>query len=188
MTSPATSTSAAVDRASTRSPELRFFSLVLLLVRPRSPVYGYADPSFASTVPWPQKTYLAVAGLDGKLRSRPRGERSPMRFRRSGRQRLLPKVVWLFSGDWRSREFQPSHALCRQRFVAMVPGNRGSYTEQTRAALSVWSVHYHPSIPAIVDLELVAQHPTEPKPQTFHFSGHADVASPKDKMELKFPA
>ncbi len=138
--------------------------------------------------PWPQKTYLQVAGLvDGQIVV-PRGEPFVLRVTpRPGS--VVPAAVWV-------RTRAGGGGRVDGGFTAFAPGDfrydLAAVDDATR--VEVWGGDDAPppftlrpaDRPRVVDLKLVAQHPTDPKPTTYTFGGEsADLSFlPQTRLQL----
>jgi hypothetical protein len=146
-----------------------------------------------SNQPWPQKTYLAVTGLNGNTMTVPRGE--PFALRVSARAgAVIPESV---SIRWRQRGSSRATALLTKfgpnDFRYDFPPVESDVEAEVSGGDDVFGPFAIRPVdrPRIVDLELITQHPTEPQPRTHGFSGEdaGDLSFlPLTQMELRFTA
>ncbi len=145
-----------------------------------------------SNQPWPQKTYLQIAGLDQGTITVPRGEPFVLRVNaRSGS--VVPETVALrFREEGGDRvdanltAFGPNDF--RYDFSAI---NSPITVELSGGDDSFGPFVLRPADrPGVSDLKLIAQHPTEKNPTTYNFNGtDADLSFlPKTRMQLLFTA
>lgn len=142
-----------------------------------------------SNEPWPQKTYLVIAGVDGGRMVVPKAEPfvlrvtlregsvSPetvtLRYREGNGSRITVAMPRFLPGDFRY-DFPPLGANAEVE----ITGND-----------DVQSLAIEPiDRPRITELLLVSQHPTEDKPTSHNFAGQdADLSFlPKTKLGLTF--
>ena len=153
----------------------------------------WAERTFlGSNRPWPQKTYLTVAGLKDGVLVVPRGE--PFVLRVSARKRsIVPESVSVrFREGSGSRVTGSFTAFGHNDFRYDLAGVHDN------TIVEVWGgdddfgpFTIRPADrPRIADLKLITQHPTEPQPTTHTFSGEDSDLSflPKTKMQLLFTA
>jgi hypothetical protein len=144
-----------------------------------------------SNQPWPQKTYLTIAGLDdsGKIIV-PRGE--PFVVRAGVREgSASPDAISI-----RMRENRGSKINGTMTKFAAADFRYDVPPVQQPLEVEIWGgdddlgpfVIEPVDRPRITRLELVSQHPTEPKPTSHLFTGQeADLSFlTKTKLELKF--
>jgi hypothetical protein len=166
--------------------------LVVALLAPGMFRLWAARVILGSNEPWPQKTYLQVAGLDQNEIAVPRGE--PFVLRVSARPGSeAPSAVSL-----RYREGDESRV--NAALTAFGPNDfRYDFPSiDSTIQAEVWGGDdvlgpFRLRVaerPRIVDLKLIAQHPTEAQPQTYAFGGNdADLSFlAKTRMQLLFSA
>jgi hypothetical protein len=147
---------------------------------------------FGSNEPWPQKTYLQVAGLEDNVIAVPRGEpfvlrvnarpgsvppeTVSLRYREGGGSRVTAGLTSFGPNDFRY-EF-PTVDSAVEAEVWGGDDVFGPFTIRVAER------------PKIIDMKLIAQHPTEAKPQTYSFSGSdADLSFlARTHMQLLFSA
>ena len=170
------------------------FSSGLILTSPASARLWAARLFAGSNQPWPQRTFLDVAGLaDRKLMQIPRGETFVLRaMARSGT--VSPDTILV---HWRQGGAAPVEALLTRfgtnDFRYDFPAIQTDATVELSGGDDVVGPFViHPvDRPRIVDLRLTGQHPTEKKPQIHNFSGDdaGDMSFlPLTKLELSFIA
>ena len=169
-------------------------SLGLLLISPSSTRLWFARLFAGSNEPWPQRTFLEVAGLnDDHSMLVPRGE--PFILRVSAKQNSVPPDS--VSIHWSQPGVAPVSVLLtkfgpndfRYDFPAIASDATVELTggDDTVGPLTIRPVDR----PRIVSLQLLSQHPTEPKARTHNFSGDdaGDLSFlPYTKLELAFTA
>jgi hypothetical protein len=166
-------------------------SMVLLLIRPSMTDLWLRRTFLASTEPWPQDTYLAVLGMEDGGLIVPRGEPFVLRVGARAGSAAPDAVNVRFRGDGGSRITANLTRFGPDDFRYDFPSVATDTPVQLRGGDDWLPLVIHPvDRPRIVDLKLIAQHPTEAKPHTYDFSGEdADLAFlPKTKMELDFSA
>ncbi len=145
-----------------------------------------------STEPWPQNTYLGVAGLiDGKIIV-PRGEPYTLRLT-AIRNSVAPESISL-----RLREGSaPRTSAAMSKFAANdfrydMPAIQSPVTVEAEGGDDEPDPFVIEPVdrPKLTSLSLVSQHPTEKEPQTHNFSGQdADLSFlAKTKLKLEFAA
>jgi hypothetical protein len=168
------------------------FPIVCALAAPAVFRLWAARAIFGSNEPWPQKTYLQVVGLSRNVIAVPRGE--PFVLRVNARPgSVVPETVSL-----RYREGGGSRVTAG--LTAFGPNDfRYEFpTVDSAVEAEVWGGDdvFGPFTlrvaerPKIVDMRLIAQHPTDPHPQTYSFNGSdADLSFlPRTHMQLLFSA
>ncbi len=167
--------------------------LAIGLVFPASSRLWAARMFAGSDQPWPQRTYLQIAGVaDGRMKV-PRGEAFALRV--SARENsFVPDSIhvrWRPSGGARVGASLTRFADndFRYDFPAI---DSDTEVEITGGDDSPEPFIIHPiDRPKITDLKLITQHPTELNPTTHGFSGDdaGDLAFlPLTKMQLRFAA
>jgi hypothetical protein len=166
-------------------------SMLVLVVRPSITDLWLRRTFLASSEPWPQDTYLSVFGTDNDAMIVPRGE--PFVLRVGARQgSVSPEAVNVRFRDGSGERVSAN--LTRfgaNDFRDDFPAVTSDTEIEIRGGDDELPLMIHPvDRPRIIDLKLIAQHPTEAKPTTYDFSGEdADLAFlPKTKMELDFTA
>lgn len=165
-------------------------AIILILINPAMAGLWARRWFGASHEPWPQRTYLMVAGLMGDKIIVPRGE--PFVLRAGVKQgSLAPDTVSL-----RYREQGSPHVRAQMtRFAAGdfrydVPAiNNDMQVEIFGGDDELGPFFVQPvDRPKITKLELLSQHPTEAQPTKHQFTGQdADLAFlPKTKLDLAF--
>jgi hypothetical protein len=167
------------------------FCMIISLLRPSMTDLWVRRTFLASTDAWPQNTYLSVDGLEDQTLIVPRGERFVLRVgARAGS--MPPDVVSVrFRDDAGTRVSANLTRFATNDFRYDFPAVTADTQVELRGGDDVLPMVIHPvDRPRIVDLKLIAQHPTEPKPTAYDFSGQdADLAFlQKTKMELDFSA
>jgi hypothetical protein len=145
-----------------------------------------------SREPWPQSTYLQIAGLTGGELVVPRGE--PFVLRVSARDgSIVPDRVSV-------RLRQGSQTRVNANLTAFGPNDfrydSGGIQEPSTIELWGGDDSFGPILiraadrPKIASLTLITQHPTESKPRSHAFNGEdADLMFlPKTRMRLRFAA
>jgi hypothetical protein len=169
-------------------------SLALIFISPSTARLWFSRLFAGSNQPWPQRTFLEVAGLgDDHSMLVPRGE--PFILRVFAKQNSVPPDT--VSIRWSEPGASPISVLLT-KFAANdfrydFPAIQSDATvELTGGDDSVGPVVIHPvDRPRIVTLQLLSQHPTESKPKTHNFSGDdaGDLSFlPYTKLELSFTA
>ncbi len=173
-------------------------ALALVVIFPSSARLWAARLFAGSNEPWPQRTYLDVAGATGGAMTVPRGE--PFALRVSARAgSVVPETV---SIRWhQGRAARVSISLTKfgdNDFRYDFPALQSDATVEIRggddapAPFTIRPVDR----PKIVDLKLVTRHPTEPQPTAHGFSASEQSTGaggdlsflPLTEMELQFTA
>jgi hypothetical protein len=144
-----------------------------------------------SNEPWPQKTYLDVAGLENGVIVVPRGEAFVLRVKAS-ESSVVPDLVSVrFREGQAPREEQNLTSFGKNDFRYEF----ASITAPVQVELfggdaAVGPFTLRPADrPHIADLKLIAQHPTEKQPTTFNFNGDSDLSFlPRTHVQLLFSA
>jgi len=145
-----------------------------------------------STEPWPQKTYLQVAGISDGVLVVPRGE--PFLLRVSARDgSVVPESVTIRVREGHASRVDSSlTAFGHNDFRYDSPGIHDAAIVEIRGGDDILGpITLRPADrPRITDLKLITQHPTEPQPQTHAFSGEDSDLSflPRTHMQLLFTA
>jgi hypothetical protein len=164
---------------------------LIFLLAPATTRLWAARTFLGSNIPWPQKTYLQVAGLsdDGVLVV-PSGEAFALRV--SAKPGTVPpdKVSMSFRVGSGSRVRATLTGFAANDFRYDFTGISSAMTVEVWGGDDVLEPFtIRPAErPKIKDLMLAAQHPTQPAPQTYTFSGtDADLSFlPRTKMQLRF--
>lgn len=168
-------------------------SLGLIVIFPGTAARWAARLFLGSNTPWPQRTYLDIAGLKDGVITVPRGE--PFILRTSAREgTVVPGTVsvrWIQKGANRISAMLTSFAAndFRYDFPAL---QEDAVVEIAGGDDLVGPFTIRPADrPRVVDLKLLTKHPTEHQPRTHSFSGDdsSDLAFlPLTRMELSFTA
>ena len=169
---------------------LALVPLVLTITAPATMGLWARRWLFGSTQPWPQRTHLAVAGLDDGRLIVPRGEPAVLRVSlREGstdpgtvRLRLRPQrggktdatLTRFGPGDWRY-DLPPLQAPATLEI---------SGGDDRLSPITVDPVDR----PRVVNFELASRHPRQKEPEMQSFSGQAsdNAFLPKTELELRF--
>jgi hypothetical protein len=184
------------DRRRNASATLLASAIVLpaiIAIAAPSTVRLWAARQFlGSREPWPQSTYLQIAGLTGGDLVVPRGEPFVLRVSASDGS-VVPDRVSM-------RLRQRSRTRVNANLTAFGPNDfrydSGGIQEPSTIELwggddSIGPILIRPADrPRIASLSLITRHPTEPRPQSHAFNGEeADLAFlPKTRMQLRFAA
>jgi hypothetical protein len=145
-----------------------------------------------SAEPWPQKTYLQVAGVTDGTLVVPRGE--PFLLRVSAKDgSVVPDSVTIRVREGHASRLDSSlTAFGHNDFRYDSPGIHDTAVIELRGGDDILGpITLRPADrPRITDLKLITQHPTEPRPQTHSFSGEDSDLSflPRTHMQLLFTA
>ena len=138
------------------------FSTVLLLVRPSMTDLWIRRTFCASSEPWPQNTYLAVAGMDGNAIIVPRGEPFVLRVGAKAGSVSPEAVNVRFRDSMDQRVAANLTRFAPNDFRYDFPAVAGDTEVELRGGDDVLPILIHPvDRPRIVELKLIAQHPTE---------------------------
>jgi hypothetical protein len=144
-----------------------------------------------SNEPWPQKTYLQIAGLENGLIVVPRGETYVLRASAKDGS-VVPEVVTARYRQGQASRTDESFRLFgkndfRYEFASI---NSPTQVEVFGGDSDVGPFTLRPvDRPRITDLKLTAQHPTEKTPTVFNFNGESDLSFlPRTHLKLEFTA
>ncbi len=144
-----------------------------------------------SNEPWPQKTYLQVAGLKDGVIVVPRGESYVLRVSAMDRS-IVPEMVSLhFREVGNAWEEANLTSFGKNDFR----NEFSSVTSPTEVEVSGGDSTVGPFLlrpadrPHISELSLIAQHPTEKHATTYNFNGDSDLSFlPRTHVQLLFSA
>jgi hypothetical protein len=145
-----------------------------------------------SNIPWPQKTYLQVLGVENGVIVVPRGEPYVLRVQATADSQVIPQVVSI-----RFREGNPDGQDLtfktfgkndfRYEFSSITSPIE---VEITGGDSTMGPITLRPADrPRITDLKLVAQHPRDKEPASYAFNGETDLSFlPRTHLQLSFVA
>jgi hypothetical protein len=167
------------------------FPILLASSAPSSTRLWVARMLAGSNEPWPQKTYLEVAGLANGVIVVPRGEAFVLRVKAS-ESSVVPELV--------SIRFREGEARREEENLTSFGKNDFRYEFSSITApvevevfggdAAIGPFTLRPADrPHITDLKLIAQHPTEKQPTTYNFNGDSDLSFlPRTHVQLLFGA
>ena len=172
------------------------FSMMLLpmmvaIAAPASARLWAARVLGGSNEPWPQKTYLQVAGLDHNMIVVPRGEPFVLRVQAVDGS-VVPQLVSLRFREGQAARVNDQFRLFgandfRYEFPSInSPVEVDLYGND--AALGPFTLR-PTDRPRITELKLTAQHPLDKQPTSYAFNGESDLSFlPKTHLKLEFTA